>query len=169
MAAYDRAMTSWHDFSEATPEFAATVRAGLESGPYALLGSIRADGHPRISGVIVTFSEDELWVGMPSSSLKTADLARQPKMSLHSSVSASPTAQGDVKVTGQALLIDGADDEFGRFIVAVGRQVDPAGTTVYRIDLHDASQVRLSEAGDRHIIESWRTGRSGTLVRSDLP
>ena len=162
-------MTSWHDFTMAAPDFAATVRHGLESGPYALLGTIRADGHPRISGAIVTFSNDELWVGMPSSSLKTADLARQPKMSLHSSVSASPTSQGDVKVSGQALPVDGADAEFGRFTAAVGREVDPAGTTVYRIDLHDASQVRLSEAGDRHIIESWRAGRQGTLVQSDLP
>jgi hypothetical protein len=162
-------MTSWRDFSDAAPECAATVRAGLESGPYALLGTIRADGHPRISGVIVTFSDDELWIGMPSSSLKTADLARRPKMSLHSSVSASPTLQGDVKVSGQALPVGGADDEFDRFAAAVGREVDPASTTVYRIDLHDASQIRLSEAGDRHIIESWRAGQQGTLVRSDLP
>ena len=162
-------MTSWHDFTMAAPDFAAAVRHGLESGPYALLGTIRADGHPRISGAIVTFSNDQLWIGMPSSSLKTADLARQPKMSLHSSVSASPTAQGDVKVSGRATPVDEDDDEFGRFTAAVGRQVDPASTTVYRIDLHDASQIRLSEAGHRHIIESWRAGQQATLVRSDLP
>ena len=162
-------MASWHNFMLAVPEFAAVVREGLESGPYALLGSIRADGHPRISGVIVTFSDDELWVGMPASSLKTADLARQPKMSLHSSVSASATAQGDVKLSGTAVPIGGADEEFGHFAEAAGREIDPAATAVYRIVLHDASQVRLSEARDHHIIESWRDGQQSTLVRNDLP
>ena len=160
-------MASWEDFTKAAPQFAATVRDGLESGPYALLGSIRADGHPRISGVILTFSDRELWVGMPSSSLKTADLARQPKMSLHSSVSASPTARGDVKLSGTAVPV--GDDEFQRFADAAGRQLDPATTAAYRIEPHDASQVRLSEAKDRHIIESWRVGQTGTLTRDDLP
>ena len=168
-AVYDRGMASWHTFALTVPQFAATVRERLESGPYALLGSIRADGHPRISGVIVTFSDEELWIGMPASSLKTADLARQPKMSLHSAVSASPTEQGDVKLSGTAVPVGGGADGFRRFAEAAGRDVDPATTAVYRIVPQDASQVRLSESGDHHVIESWRSGQQGTLVRPGLP
>jgi len=160
---------SWRQFSESAPEFAATVRSGLESGPYALLGSIRADGHPRISGVIVTFSDDELWIGMPADSIKTGDLERQPKMSLHSSVSASPTAQGDVKLHGQAIPIGEDQPEFELFVAAFGRDVRPGTLALFRIDIVDAAQVRLSEARDRHLIESWRAGQEGTVTRSDHP
>lgn len=162
-------MVSWREFVEAAPRFAATVRTGLESGPYALLGSIRSDGFPRISGVIVTFSDDQLWVGMPADSIKTGDLTREPRMSLHSAVSASPTAQGDVKLHGLAVVVDEDDAEFADFVAALGRQVRLGSLIVFRIDLQDAAQVRLSEARDRHLIESWRAGRQGTITRHDHP
>lgn len=167
--AYDRTMVSWREFTESAPLFAATVRSGLEAGPYALLGSIRSDGFPRISGVIVTFSDHELWVGMPSDSIKTGDLMREPRMSLHSSVSASPTAQGDVKLHGRAAVVSEDEAEFVRFVTELGRHVRPGTLTVFRIDVHDAAQVRLSEARDRHLIESWRAGQQGTLTRQDHP
>ena len=162
-------MASWREFTESAPEFAATIRFGLESGPYALLGSIRADDYPRISGVIVTFSDDELWLGMPADSIKTGDLGRQPKMSLHSSVSASPTAQGDVKLHGRAIPIGEDQPGFGEFVAAVDRDVRPGTLAVFRIDVSDTAQVRLSEARDRHLIESWKAGQQGTVTRSDLP
>ncbi len=167
--AYDRTMVSWSEFTESAPQFAATVRSGLESGPYALLGSIRSDGYPRISGVIVTFTDQELWVGMPADSIKTGDLTHEPRMSLHSSVTASPTAQGDVKMHGRAVVVSEDEAEFDRFVAAVGRDVQPGTLAVFRIDVHDAAQVRLSEARDRHLIESWREGQQGTLTRDDHP
>jgi hypothetical protein len=162
-------MVSWREFTESAPRFAGTIRAGLESGPYALLGSIRSDGYPRISGVIVTLSDQELWVGMPADSIKTGDLVREPKMSLHSSVSASPTVQGDVKLHGRAVVVSEGEAEFDRFAAALGRDVQPGSLAVFRIDVLDAAQVRLSEARDRHLIESWRTGQQGTLTRQDHP
>lgn len=169
MQAYHRWMATWREFSTAAPAFAAVVRAGLESGPYALLGSIRSDGHPRISGVIVTFTDDELWVGMPATSLKTDDLARDPRMSLHSSVSASPTTHGDVKLHGVAIPIGEDDPGFAQYVSAVGRDVPSGMVALFRIDVLDTAQVRLSEARDRHLIESWRSGREGTVTRTDLP
>jgi hypothetical protein len=162
-------MGNWRDFNAAAPAFASTVRAGLESGPYALLGSVRSDGHPRISGVIVTFTDDELWVGMPATSIKIGDLERQPKMSLHSSVSASPTAQGDVKLHGLAIPVREDEPGFAQYVAAIGRDVPPGMVKLFRIDVVDAAQVRLSEARDRHLIESWRAGQEGTVTRTDQP
>lgn len=161
-------IVSWHEFTRSAPEFAATIRRRLESGPYALLGSMRADGHPRISGVIVTFSDDELWLGMPRESLKTSDLERDPRMSLHSSVSTSATADGDAKLHGRAVPITEGEAEFDQFRAAWPHEVKPGALVLFRIDVIDASQVRLSEARDHHIIESWRAGERGTrTVRSD--
>ena len=159
----------WGAFIDAAPEFAATVRRRLEAGPYALLGSIRADGHPRISGVIVTFTERELWLGMPSRSLKVADLRREPKMSLHSSVSASATEEGDAKVTGQAVPIPERSAEFDVFVAAWPHEARPGALALFRIEVEDASHVRLAETRDHHVIESWRAGEQGTRTRRDSP
>lgn len=160
---------SWLAFTQSAPEFAGTVRTRLEAGPYALLGSIRADGHPRISGVIVTFSDTELWLGMPGESLKVADLERDPRMSLHSSVSASPTAEGDAKVHGRAEPVAEGTAEFERFAELWPAAVQPGALALFSIDVADASQVRLSEARDHHVIESWRAGQLGTHTRTDHP
>lgn len=166
---YDRGMATWREFSAFVPAFAGTVRSGLESGPYALLGSIRSDGHPRISGVIVTFSDDELWVGVPAGSVKSGDLVREPKMSLHSSVSVSPTEQGDVKLHGVAVPVDEGEPGFDRFASAVGRRLQSGTLALFEIDVLDAAQIRLSQARDRHVFESWRVGQEGTVTRNDHP
>jgi nitroimidazol reductase NimA-like FMN-containing flavoprotein (pyridoxamine 5'-phosphate oxidase superfamily) len=160
---------SWHTFDEAAPEFAATVRGRLEDGPYALLGTIRADGHPRISGVIVTFSDHELWLGMPADALKIADLRREPKMSLHSAVSASATAEGDVKVTGRAVSVSEDDAEFREFADAWPHAFTAGTLAVFRIEVEDASRVRLAETHDHHVIESWRAGEQGTRTVRSFP
>lgn len=160
---------SWHVFRDSAPEFAVTVRRRLESGPYALLGSIRADGHPRISGVIVTCSDTELWLGMPANSLKIADLRREPKMSLHSSVSSSPTAEGDVKVTGHAVPVEDGDEAYPDFVAAWPHGITPGTLAVFRIEIVDASQVRLAESRDHHVIEAWRVGEQGTRTVRSFP
>ena len=160
---------SWQVFTESAPDFAATVRRRLEAGPYALLGSIRADGHPRISGVIATFSDTELWLGMPGDSLKIDDLRRDPRMSLHSPVSASATAEGDAKLHGRALPIAEGATEFEEFRAVWPYEVRPGTIALFRIDVIDASQVRLSESRDHHIIESWRVGEQGTRTIQSLP
>jgi hypothetical protein len=162
-------MVSWLTFIQSAPEFAGTVRTRLEAGPYALLGSIRADGHPRISGVIVTFSDTELWLGMPRESVKVSDLERDPRMSLHSSVSASPTLEGDAKLHGRAEPVAERESEFERFLALLSHDVRPGTLSLFRIDVVDASQVRLSETRDHHIIESWRAGQLGTRTRIDHP
>jgi hypothetical protein len=160
---------SWNEFRASAPEFAATVRRRLEAGPYALLGSIRADGHPRISGVIVTCSERDLWLGMPADSLKIADLRREPRMSLHSSVSSSATSEGDVKVTGHAVPVDAVDAAYGDFVAAWPRPITTGTLAVFRIELVDASQVRLAESRDHHVIEAWRVGEQGTRTVRSFP
>lgn len=160
---------SWQVFAQSAPEFADTVRRRLEAGPYALLGSIRADGHPRISGVIVTFSDTELWLGMPGASLKIADLRRDPKMSLHSPVSASATAEGDAKLHGRALPIAEEEAQFDEFRAVWPSAIKPGTIALFRVDVIDASQVRLSESHDHHIVESWRVGELGTRTVQSLP
>ena len=119
--------------------------------------------------MIVTFSDDELWVGMPAASIKTDDLARDPRMSLHSSISASPTRQGDVKLHGIARPVGEDEPGFDRYVAAIGRDVRPGTVALFRIDVLDTAQVRLSEEGDRHLIESWRVGQQDTVTRSDQP
>jgi hypothetical protein len=155
-------MTSWADFERAAPELAARVRSRLESGSHCLLGSLRSDGFPRISGVIPTFRDGELWLAMPES-LKAADLRRDDRMSLHSAAATSPAGEGDAKLHGRARGITGPAHE--AFAVALPHDPGPGGLAVFRIDLLDASLVRLNDARDAHVIESWQAGTERTTVR----
>lgn len=155
-------MTSWADFEGSAPELAARVRGRLESGSHCLLGSLRSDGFPRISGVIPSFRDGELWLAMPES-FKAADLRRDDRMSLHSAAAMSPVGEGDAKLHGRAWEVPGPVRE--SFVSALPHDPGPGGLVVFRIDLLDASLVRLSEARDAHLIESWQAGIEGTTVR----
>ncbi len=155
-------MASWADFERTAPELAASVRGRLASGSHCLLGSLRSDGFPRNSGVIPTFRDGELWLAMPES-FKAADLRRDDRMSLHSAAAMSPVGEGDAKLHGRAREVTGAAHE--SFVAALPHDPGPGGLAVFRIDVLDASLVRLTEARDAHVIESWQAGIDGTTVR----
>ena len=106
---------------------------------------------------------------MPRGSLKAADLDRKPRMSLHSPVSSSATNEGDAKLHGRAVPVVEGDAEFDKFVAVWPHEIKEGTLALFRIDVIDASQVRLSEARDHHIIESWRVGEHGTRTRRDNP
>ncbi len=139
------------------------MRARLESGSHALLGSLRADGFPRISGVVPTFADGELWLGMPES-MKAADLRRDPRMSLHSAGAEAAATDGEAKLHGRAVEVTGGP-ALDEFVARIPHDLGPGGLALFRIELEDASLVRLNETRDAHVVESWRAGTDGPRVR----
>ncbi|MCL4249091.1 MAG: pyridoxamine 5'-phosphate oxidase family protein [Anaerolineae bacterium] len=95
-------MTSWHEFSQQAPELAAFGQARFTSG-VAYLGTVRADGSPRVHPVTPILGE-QLWLFMEPTSPKGKDLQRDPRYTLHCSVDDSSGGGGEFYVRGHATL-----------------------------------------------------------------
>jgi hypothetical protein len=97
-------MTSWKAFAQQAPELAAFGEARFRSG-VAYLGTLRADGSPRVHPVTPIIGE-QLFLFMEPISPKGKDLQRDPRYTLHCSVEDSSGGSGEFYVRGRATLSD---------------------------------------------------------------
>lgn len=127
-------MIEWSGLEEAAPEVARLGLARLERG-VALLGTLRADGSPRISPVEPHFVEGRLVFGAMSWSGKARDLLRDPRCALHSAVCDPDNPEGELKLYGRADEIHEADvREARREAWWVGRPREDARVFSLRIE-----------------------------------
>jgi Pyridoxamine 5'-phosphate oxidase len=152
-------MASWKDVTTAAPELAARVVERFGANKHALIATVRRDGSPRLSGIETDFSDGELWLGMMPDSLKSADLQRDPRFSIHSAPIDLELADGDAKLSGRAELV--TDEAFvaeylRKFGEANGEA--PEGADLFRVDVLDASIVTVD--GNLLVIDSWRVGEA---------
>ena len=84
----------WSQFGSREPSLAAIGEERLESTGLVLLGTLRKNGWPRISPVEHLIFEGQLYLGMMWQSRKALDLLRDPRCSLHSTVSDATAARG---------------------------------------------------------------------------
>lgn len=97
-------MTSWAEFEEQAPEFATFGKARFQSG-VAYLGTLRADGGPRVHPVTPILGE-QLFLFMEPTSPKGKDLQRDARYTLHCSVKDINGGEGEFYVRGRATLTD---------------------------------------------------------------
>lgn len=95
-------MTSWTDFTQQAPEFAEFGKARFQSG-VAYLGTLRADGSPRVHPVTPIIGE-QLFLFMEPTSPKGKDLQRDARYTMHCSVEDSSGRGGEFYVKGHAIL-----------------------------------------------------------------
>jgi len=144
-------VSRWQEVVDAAPEFAARVEALFQARKHKTLATLRSDGSPRISGTETTFEDGDLWMGMMPGSLKAQDLARDPRLALHSpSVDAPPG--NDAGWAGEAKI--GGRGE------SVARSVDggPPATWI-RVDVNEVVVTSLDPTADHLVIQSWHPGR----------
>lgn len=79
----------WGEFEKSCPEFAGMIRERFEREQIFLLGTVRPDGSPRISGVECDFVDADLMIGMIWRSTKALDLLRDPRSRTTASLSRS--------------------------------------------------------------------------------
>ena len=94
---------NWREFEDSAPDLAAIGRKRIEENRLVLVGTLRADGSPRISPVEGFFVDGELLLGMMWRSRKALDLLRDPRLVVHTSTSDPDGAEGDFKVYGRAV------------------------------------------------------------------
>ena len=95
-------MTTWKEFAQQAPELAEFGVSRLQSG-VAYLGTLRADGSPRVHPVTPIVGE-QLYLFMEPTSPKGKDLARDPRYTLHCSVEDSSGGGGEFYVRGRGTL-----------------------------------------------------------------
>ncbi|MEJ8656592.1 pyridoxamine 5'-phosphate oxidase family protein [Streptomyces sp. MS1.AVA.4] len=151
---------SWADFQAAEPDFAATVRQRFETYTHHVLGTLRADGSPRLTGIEVTFRFGELWLGMMPNSRKALDLRRDPRFAVHANPGADASMDdGDVRIGGRAAEV--TDPEVtARFQEATEA---PQPFHLFRAELAEA--VRTGVEGDELVVRTWRPGRALRTIR----
>lgn len=154
---------NWADFRAAEPDFAAAVGARFGSFRHHVLGTLRADGSPRLTGLEGDFRGGELWLGMMYRSRKAADLRRDPRFSLHANPGTGDEATGgDVRVSGRALEVTGRQ-ELERYADGTPDGDLPGRFHLFRADLTEAVRVRVE--GDQLVVDVWKPERGLRTVR----
>lgn len=95
-------MTDWSEFAQQAPDMAAFGEARFRSG-VAYLGTLRADGGPRVHPVTPIIGA-QLFLFMEPTSPKGRDLQRDARYTLHCSVEDSSGGGGEFYVRGRATL-----------------------------------------------------------------
>ncbi len=154
-------MTSWAGFEREAPALAAAVHARLTATLHSILGTLRADGAPRLTGLEVHFGEGELWLAMMPDSLKADDLRRDGRFALHSAPDVA-LVDGDAKVGGRAALVTD-EATIARFVERLPMELPPSGMALFRAELTEASLARFE--GDLMVIDLWHPGAPPRQVR----
>jgi hypothetical protein len=134
------------------PELAAAVEARFAAHRHAVLGTVRRDGSPRLSGTETTFKDGELWLGSMDPARKVDDVRRDPRIALHSATADAELVGGDAKVSGRAVEIT---DEATR--AAVVGDAAPGPFVLWRIEIAEVALVGV--AGNSLVVTSWRPER----------
>ena len=92
----------WPEMELGAPEIARLGMARLNAARVALLGTLCCDGSPRISPVEPCFAAGQLLVGAMAWSAKAADLRRDPRYVLHSTVTSPDSGEEELKLYGSA-------------------------------------------------------------------
>lgn len=143
-------MASWAEFAADAPDLAASVRARFEANLHHVIGTLRANGAPRLSGTEIHVEGDELTLGMMVDSLKLADVLRDPRVEIHCAplVSGDGSDLCDVKVSGA--------------LVARGPTTGPDGSA-FSVDIRGVSRVQVRD--NQLVLDTWRPGRGLRQVR----
>lgn len=137
----------------------------LDAHIHKTIATARADGSPRISGIEAKFIDDDLWFGSMPGSRKSADLARDPRFSLHSGSDDPPDWPGDAKLSGLAEEVVDRDRK-RQIFKAMGADEVPDDSALYRVDVRELAVTRLTEAKDELAIEWWtEAGGARSMTR----
>ena len=100
---------NWEDFEKEAPGLAAFGQERLERSGLAMVGTLCKDGWPRISAVEPLITGGRLYLGMMWRSRKVLDLLRDPRCTLHSTVTDREASEGEFKLSGEAQDVQDTD------------------------------------------------------------
>lgn len=121
---------TWQMLQQQAPDLARAIESRLTANLHHILGTIRADGTPRLSGTEVEITPTQLRIGMMPDSRKLGDAERDPRFELHTAPLDPKLVDGDAKIRGR-LRHD-------------GDVLDQPGTA-FVLDIEHVSLVRVDQ------------------------
>ena len=148
---------TWLAFKNAAPSLAKLGEECLDRTGLALLGTLRSNGWPRISPVEFVIAHGQLYLGMMWRSRKALDLLRDPRCSLHSTVSDRSGGEGEFKLYGRAVNVQELEER-KRYSAAlydkIGFMPEEPEYHLFSIDIESASFAVIEDGEWRR--EIWR-------------
>lgn len=138
------AQAAWAAFVADEPALAERVRARFAANLHHVLGTVRPDGAPRLSGTEVQIGDAAATLGMMAGSRKLADVRRDSRVEIHSAPLEEDLADGDAKLAGR--LVEAGDDE-----------PNHEGAGSFELLLGLVSLVRVE--ADELVLTTWRPDR----------
>lgn len=150
----------WSAIAAHEPTLGAIAHDKLIKPGVLLVGTTRRDGSARISGVEPLVMDDDLWLSMMRTSTKAHDLARDPRVVLHSVVT-GPEPAAEVKIRGTAKAEDGVEVQ-RKYAAAVAEQLGwqpVAGEfALFVIDVHDLTYISYEPGTGAQHVARWPAG-----------
>jgi hypothetical protein len=169
----------WLDMEQRQPGLAELARKRLLEPGVVLVATIRRDGTPRLSPVEPFVMDGELWLGMMWQSKKAADLARDPRILVHSVITGRDGSAGELKIRGTARAETGpqAQRRYADGVAeALGWRPEPGHCHLFAVGVEGVSYISYDDAtGDQHVAmwppprEFMRRGTSATSVGDPEP
>jgi hypothetical protein len=169
----------WQDLCDRQPQLAELAQQRLVQPGVLLVVTVRRDGTPRLSPVEPWLMDGDLWLSMMWGSRKAADLARDPRVLVHSIVTGRDGDEGELKVRG---VVESVDDETtqrryaDQVSAALGWSPEPGRFHLFRVVIDEVTFIRYDDAtGDQHVVlwprgeEFIRRGTSATSVGEREP
>jgi hypothetical protein len=166
-------MASFADVENVEPDLADRVRAILSSTTNAVLGTIRRDGSPRLSGADPYFHDGQLCIWSMPRARKGQDLRRDPRVAVHSipwdsrkmREGAADVGAADAKVSGTAGLVSdaGARSAFRAWLASDRGVETQEDWDLFRIDI-DALTV-VSVDNGQLVVDRWSTTGGRQMMR----
>lgn len=149
-------MSRWVDFAASEPDLSERVRQCFDAHGHKFIATLRQDGWPRISGIELSVTDEEVWLaGMPRSR-KFDDLRRNGRVAIHSGSDEPSSWRADAKLSGHAIAV--TDESVKRRFL--GDESPPGGDfELFRVDLTEATVIRLGEPADHLVIDFWHHER----------
>lgn len=160
-------MPTWQSLRSIAPELVTVGEARLRQFRLAMLGTIRADGSPRISPVEPYLGSGELLFGVIRGSAKARDLERDPRCTLHSIIDDPDAGDPELTLRGRFIEVD-----------LTVRQADPDGwwlsfeesaPLVGTIELEAASLLRFDLERSELSVMHWTPAEGVAERRKPYP
>jgi hypothetical protein len=150
----------WSVIAASEPALGAVLSDKLISPGVLLVGTTRRDGSARISGAEPLVMDGDLWLSMMPTSAKAADLARDPRILLHSIVT-GPEPAAEVKMRGTVHAEDDYD-VLRRYAAAVSAEIGwrpvPGEFTLFAVDVGDVTYIGYDADTSGQHVARWPTG-----------
>jgi hypothetical protein len=153
-------MMTWGEFAAEAPQLAGEGQRRFDASGLILLGTVRRDGHPRLSPVEPIITDGQLYLGMIHRSTKALDLHREPRCVVHNTITGRDGQDGEFKVYGHGRSIEDADER-ERYCVALFEAIAWRPEGEFDLFAIDIDQIAFVIFGDgKQTTKVWRPGQA---------